>query len=121
MLSCFGISGRTGFRSWMVERMDEMDLFLELAYTPWEQLLVKGALGPWTEVYAVTAVLYEMVTGQVPPTPTERIGGEELTPPNHLVDAASPQLSNIIMAGLELRPEDRPQTAAEVIRLLEEL
>ena len=42
-------------------------------YSPIEQYQTKGRMGPWTDIYAIGAVIYRAVTGSKPPVATDRV------------------------------------------------
>lgn len=44
-------------------------------YTPFEQVQSKGNTGAWTDLYALGASCYKIITGQTPPPSVDRIGG----------------------------------------------
>jgi serine/threonine-protein kinase len=96
----------------------------KLAYMPPEQ--VGGAVGPTTDVYAASVVLWETLTGR-------RLfgGGNQLEvydkimkgtvePPSKHVPGLSPALDAVTMRGLSREPRDRYQTAREMALALEE-
>jgi len=77
------------------------------------------AFGPWTDIYAASAVSYQLVTGNIPVISVGRTVRDTLTP---LADYATPELSievlSIIDKGLSVFPKDRPQSIGEFIAAL---
>ena len=57
-------------------------------YAPIEQYSPRGHQGPWTDIYALGALAYEALSGQVPEDATERVRADRLRP----VDAVAPQV-----------------------------
>lgn len=110
------------------KRSADWTVVLSRGYAPPEQYQRSGEQGPWTDIYACAAVLYQLVTGEVPPDGDLReraaqgfLRGEdaELIPPRQLAPDCPPALEAAIERGLMLDPAARPQTAEEFIALLE--
>jgi len=71
-----------------------------------------------SDIYALGATLYCMVTGQVPPEAMDRLGGARLTPPRQLNLAVSPTTEGAILWAMELDSMSRPQTVGELRQAL---
>ncbi len=83
-------------------------------YAPPEQYAATGLTGPWSDVYALGATLYQLLTGQVPQTAVERITGVSPMPrPHALNPLVTPGTDATIMRALELKPANRFQTVME--------
>ena len=82
-------------------------------YAPPEQYSERAKRGPFTDIYALGATLYFLMTGEKPIASTDR-SFEELTPPQQLNPKVSNQLSSTILKAMELRPDQRYQKVAEV-------
>jgi serine/threonine protein kinase/uncharacterized protein YecT (DUF1311 family) len=96
----------------MAERSRSLSVVLTPGYAPFEQYHRKGEQGPWTDVYACAAVLYQMVTGEVPPEAAERTDEDPLVAPRSLVPDLSPRISEAILHGMAMDYRRRPQTIA---------
>ena len=81
---------------------DVIDIILKPGYSPVEQYDNTGAVGPWTDVYALGASLYVMLTGVKPPESTNRKIEDTLVAP-HVLDTEIPeQLSLTVMKAMAL-------------------
>jgi serine/threonine protein kinase len=60
------------------EKTKSLTVILSLGYAPLEQYQRHGNQGPWTDVYAVAATLYMMITGRQPPPATDRVHDDAL-------------------------------------------
>jgi serine/threonine protein kinase len=98
-----------------------LTVILKPGYAPIEQYAEVASMkqGPWTDVYALCAVLYATITMTAPIPSVGRMIKDEL-PPAALVAAGrySDAFLHAIDAGLAVRPEQRPQSIAELRRLL---
>lgn len=99
-------------------RTRTMSVVLKRGYAPHEQYHSHGDQGPWTDVYACAATLYRTLTGYKPPEAAARILEDDLAPPSELVPALSDATNEAVVKGLEVRPQDRPQTIADFATLL---
>jgi len=76
-------------------------------------------LGPWTDIYAISAVAYLLVSGVMPPVSVTRIMKDSLIP---TVSYASPDLPvgllKVIDTGLTVRPLGRQKTVKDYLQSL---
>lgn len=79
-------------------------------YAPPEQYDKKGKQGPWTDVYGLAATLYEMLTGTMPPSALERLGGERLYPVSAYGADITPEQEEALNRGLALETRERFST-----------
>lgn len=90
-------------------------------YAPIEQYSSDFALpqGPWTDVYAVGALLHFALTGSPPPASISRIMKDSLQPlASAGLSGYSREFLNAVDRALALQPNDRPQSIAELRELL---
>lgn len=90
-----------------------------------EQLGGTGAIGPWTDLYALGSMLYEFLTGAVPfgSAPlmsmlSSKVHELPSVPRLRSGLYAPPELLKLTMALLQSRPHGRPRFAADVRRIL---
>jgi len=86
-------------------------------YSPPEQVLGTGT-DARTDIYALGAILYSAITGQVPPPAHERMSGTALERPSRFFPAIPPRLDDAICQALELNLNQRQQTVAELAACL---
>jgi hypothetical protein len=87
---------------------------LKPGFAPPEQYERVNVQGPWTDIYALGATFYYMVTGLKPEESTNRRVNDTLLPP-HEVDSEVPEyLSTIIMQAMALDRHMRFASIAEL-------
>jgi formylglycine-generating enzyme required for sulfatase activity len=81
-------------------------------YSPFEQYGT-GVTDARTDLYALGATLYALLTGQEPPEAPQRVVRDPLIPPRQFNHAISPAIETALMRALQIDPQARFQTAAE--------
>ena len=88
-------------------------------YSPPEQYGRQARFGPYTDIYALGATLYFLLTGKVPPEAPDRMGGEELADVRELNPQVSREVCAAITWALQLKGDERPQTVQDFLTALE--
>lgn len=91
-----------------------MTVLVKRGYAPPEQYLRHGPQGPWTDLYAVCATLYEMVTGVRPQPSIERMQKDRLYLPSAYGAEITPEEEKVLCRGLELTPIHRFRSVKEL-------
>lgn len=87
-------------------------------FSPPEQAMGTGT-DERSDIYALAATFYALLTGENPPAAHERVAGKELVPPSQIVADISPQLEAAILQALNLNVNRRQQTMQEFNQALE--
>lgn len=104
-------------REFNLEKTGSMSNSMTPAYAPIEQYARKGHFGPYTDVYALAATLYNLLTAQEPiPAKFRKLA--PLPAPNQLNEEISDRVNDVILQGMEIEPEGRPSTIKEWLELL---
>ncbi len=95
-----------------------LSVILKPGFAPEEQYRSRGEQGPWTDVYALGATLYCMITGRRPEESIQRLAQDHVKPPSAIGIAIDPNIENAIMNSLNVRKEYRIQDAESFYRAL---
>jgi len=87
-------------------------------YAPLEQYATRAKRGPFTDVYALCATLYHALSGQTPPSASDRALHDDLIPLRELRPEVPFTIARAIEEGLQTAIVRRPQTMGELRELL---
>lgn len=88
-------------------------------FTPEEQYTSRGKQGAWTDIYALCATIYYMLTGIVPDEAVERMLDDKLEGLSGFPDInISGIQKDAVMRGISVKPEERFQTTQELYDIL---
>lgn len=86
-------------------------------FAPIEQYDARAKRGAFTDVYALAATLYSVLTGELPTIAPMRAIGTELAEAKEINSSISDRVNQAIIKGMELKPENRPQSINEWLSL----
>ena len=96
-----------------------MTIMVKHGYAPIEQYSNGVKQGTYTDVYSISAILYEMLTLNKPAASIERMRNDPVLVPSALNHAISQAEDAVVMRGLAVEHEDRFQTIAEFLKACE--
>lgn len=95
-----------------IKKGTDDEIILKPGFAPPEQYKKNGKIGPWTDIYAVGANLYYLLTGAVPLEATDREKEDVMEEPAQL-EEVSPAINNATLRAMALAPELRYKNAKE--------
>lgn len=97
----------------------QISRYIKGSYSPLEQYSFSARLSPATDLYALSAVLYQAITGQMPQISLARLQSDTIRWPSELGIAIDAKQERVLKKGLALQMEDRFQSAGEMAREIE--
>lgn len=95
-----------------------LSVVLKPGYAPPEQYRSKSKQGPFTDIYALGATLYRMLTGAVPEESVDRLVDDQLVLPSALNPEIDKKLENIILKAMAINATLRFQSVDELEKAL---
>ncbi len=90
-----------------------LSVIIKPGYAPEEQYRSRGDQGSWTDVYALAATLYKMLTGVTPEDAMERSVKDEVKRPSKMGIKLAKPTETALMNALNVKIQDRTQTMEE--------
>lgn len=88
-------------------------------YAPIEQYSTKLPQGPWIDIYALSATIYELIAGNPPQNSIDRFNNDEMVPLKHIGRGKyGTKLLSLIDKGLSLNYIDRPASIGELLSIM---
>lgn len=106
----------------IINEMTQMlTVILKPGYAPVEQYADAPGMkqGPWTDIYALGALVHFLIIGKIPPVSVSRLLKDSYVPLSQVVaEHYSEDFLSAIDTALAIRPEERPQSVEELADLL---
>ena len=90
------------------------EAILKSGFAPMEQYSSRGSLGPWTDVYALSATIYYCVTGRIPPDAVTRSTEDDALDWSG-AENITPEQIRVLEHGMALRARDRIPSVKELM------
>ncbi|MEO5359895.1 MAG: tetratricopeptide repeat protein [Nitrospirota bacterium] len=97
-------------RDSFVDKTQALTVVMTPGYAPPEQYHARGKQGPWTDIYACAATLYNLITGQIPTDAAERLALVPLKPPIDIVPDIPKYLNDALLKAMSMDLNSRPAT-----------
>ena len=98
---------------------DNLTVILKRGYAPEEQYHSNSRQGPWTDLYAVCAVMYQMLTGILPQEASARAEEDHLTPISRIEGLSlSPSTCAALEKGLQMDSMERYPDIGALMKVL---
>lgn len=105
-------------RVFVGEKSRSLSVVLKPGYAPPEQYSSKGKQGPWTDIYALCATFYVLLSGQRMPDAPDRLSGIPVAPAAQAVPSLDADVARAIDQGLLLDYRKRPESIEALCALM---
>ena len=97
----------------MGEKSQSLSVVLKHGFAPAEQYSRHGKQGPWTDVYAMAATIYMIVTGKMAPDSIDRVRDDNLELPSTLGISIPEYAERALQKALSVNYEQRFQSMSD--------
>lgn len=87
-------------------------------YTPEEQYRGKGDIGPWSDIYSLSATFYFLITGKAPRDALNRLENDTLLPPTKMEVYLPKRMEDIFLQAMAVKSKDRFRSVEEFKKAL---
>lgn len=99
-------------RSFVQDKTQVQTAIVSSGYAPTEQYTANSRKGAYTDIYAIGATFYFVLTGQVPIAAAARLS-EKMPTPKELVPTLPDDIDRTIQKAMQVKAENRHQTVEE--------
>lgn len=85
----------------------QLTVILKRKYAPIEQYETRGKQGPWTDIYALAATIYHVLTGELPPEATSRAYRDDIKTFRQCGVVLEEHVERALYKALRVEPEER--------------
>ena len=96
-------------------------LVTKKGFSPFEQYMDEGEIGPWTDVYALCATIYYACFGKLISSAPKRMEQDDLAFDLPGIDALPKNVTEALRKGLAVRVNERTQSVEQLLTELEDL
>lgn len=94
---------------------------IKQGFAPTELYFKHGNVGPWTDVYEVSATMYHLLTGEVPAPAPKRAKGFHMASLAEKKVSVSPALAEVMERGLMVEDQVRLRDVSAIRQILDEM
>ncbi|MDR1192898.1 MAG: FHA domain-containing protein [Peptococcaceae bacterium] len=103
-------------RYFVGEMSKSLSVVLKPGFAPPEQYSSRGNQGPWTDIYALAATFYYVLTGVKVPEAPDRLSGKAVEKLTAMIPGLDHRVAEAVDKALRLNYKERYQTVDEFLR-----